>query len=108
MKAYHPIREKILVRVEKNEAVSAGGIVLVQKESEVDHKEEGIIIELGSRVFYDTPGVEKAVKVGDRVLFSRYAGKTCKRERDIEYRVMKDIDILCVITEEEDKLDVRN
>lgn len=101
IKKYRPIREKITVLVDKMEEVkSAGGIILDVAEREIDARQEGIILDIGPKCFFDTDGAGE-LKVGDKVLFSRYAGKTCSRLNGSEVRVMRDIDIMCVIEEEE-------
>lgn len=101
MRTYKPVREKVIVRVEKKEKISAGGIVMETSEREQDAREEGVIVAIGDRAFFDTDQIGEVLSVGDRVLFSRYAGKTCEFEPGtrVELRVMKDIDILCKIEE---------
>lgn len=101
-KKYIPIREKIVVEVDRSDHVSAGGILLAHGELDKDAREEGVIVSMGSKVFFDTDGIEEELKIGDRVLFSRYAGKRCNPNDPIrELRVMKDIDICCKVEFEE-------
>lgn len=101
MKKYRPIRDRVVIRVDKVEKVSAGGIILGDNETERDSREEGIVLALGSTVYYDTPEVKDEVKVGDRVMFSKYAGKTCGKDEDgFPIVAMRDIDIICVVEEE--------
>lgn len=99
---YKPIRERVIVRVDKTELKSDGGIILEASEREKDAREFGTVLALGSRVFFDTDGIQEELKIGDKVLFSRYAGKTCEKVNGIEIRVMKDIDICCIIEEIEE------
>lgn len=93
------MRERIIVKVQKGEEISKGGIVLSTAGSREDMaREEGVVLSIGKSAFYDTEGED--IKVGDLVVFARYAGKTLGKDRDgNELRVMKDIDI-CAIVEE--------
>lgn len=104
MKKYIPIGDKVIVKVDSMQKKSAGGILLPEahKEREDLAKEEGEVIAMGDSIFgeaYDD--FRKVVKVGSKIMFPRYAGKVCQEDSEgYLYRVMKDVDILCVIEEE--------
>lgn len=116
-KSYIPVGDKIVVRIDpildiNQDEFSTGGILLpTEKKQKIEEnmaREEGTVIAMGDTIFgeaYDD--FRKVVKVGDTIAFPRYGGKTLGREDNDEskpeYRVMRDIDILCVVKEEESK-----
>lgn len=97
---YRPIRCHCIVRINKIEEKTEGGILLIDdyKGKEAMAKEEGEILSFGEDMFPDSdPKNKPNVKVGDIVAFARYGGKSLgKDEVGNEIRVMRDIDILCV------------
>ena len=90
-----PLNEKIVVeRVEADER-TAGGIILPDtakekpKQGKVISVGEGKPLETGKRAAFQ-------VKVGDRVLFSSYAGNEVTLDGK-EYLIMTEDDILAVV-----------
>lgn len=98
-KVYRPLRDKLIIKVFVGEEISKGGIVLTtERDKESMAREEGTVLAIGKACFYDTEPED--LKVGDKVAFARYAGKTLgKDENGFEIRTMRDIDILCIIEE---------
>lgn len=91
-----PLGDRVVVKALTQEEVTKSGIVLpdtVEKEK----KEEGEVVAVGSGRLNDK-GVRNApeVKVGDRVLFGKYAGEDVEVD-EVEYKVLKDEDVLAVI-----------
>jgi chaperonin GroES len=86
---FTPMRNRALVKPIKEEDVTESGIVLagVQK----DKPNRGTIVALGTM----DPGQAEDVKVGDRIMYSRWAGSDL--EIDDEHHVVLDLkDILLV------------
>ena len=80
---------------EESESVTAGGIVL--PDSAKDKPARGKIIAIGDgRLLKDGSRCALQVKVGNRVLFSSYAGDTFKLG-DRELLLMREEDILAII-----------
>lgn len=99
-KIYKPLRDKVIVKVYTGEEKTKGGIIIPGSTQEQMAKEEGTIIAIGKACFYDTEPED--LKIGDKVAFAKYAGKTLSEESDgTQIRTMRDIDILCVIEEKE-------
>jgi len=100
MVKWHPLRDKVIVKVLKVERMSAGGIALLEtaQEREDMAKEEGVVVAVGQDVFGDTPSSRRdEIKEGDVIAFARYGGKSLgKDEAGNELRVMRDIDILAI------------
>ncbi|MDJ0759323.1 MAG: co-chaperone GroES [Woeseiaceae bacterium] len=90
-----PLHDRVIVKRMEEERMSAGGIVIPDAATEKPIKGEviaagnGKILENG-----DVRGLD--VKVGDTVLFGKYAGTEVKVEGD-ELLVMKEDDIMAVI-----------
>lgn len=72
------------------------GVIIVQQYDM--SRAEGFIEDIGSNAFEDF-GANKP-KVGDKVVFARYAGKELGAGSDGDTRrVLRDLDILCLIDE---------
>jgi chaperonin GroES len=90
-----PLGERVVVRPLPGEEVTKGGIVIPDtakekpQEAEVVAVGSGRLLDSGARVAID-------LKVGDRILFSKYAGNEVKID-GIDYLIMRDADILGVI-----------
>jgi chaperonin GroES len=90
-----PLHDRILVkRIEEKEVVK-GGIIIPDTakekpmEGEVFAVGPGKLLEDGKRSPID-------VKVGDRVLFGKYAGTEIKID-DVDYAIMREEEILAVL-----------
>ncbi|HHW44466.1 co-chaperone GroES [Desulfofundulus thermobenzoicus] len=90
-----PLGERVVVKPLPSEEVTKGGIVIPDtakekpQEGEVVAVGPGRLLENGTRVPID-------LKVGDRILFSKYAGNEVKLDGE-EYLIMREADILGVI-----------
>ena len=90
-----PIGDKIIVERIEAETKTKGGIVLPDAAKE--KPKEGKIIAVGEGKLMDNgTRVAPSVKVGDRVIFSSFAGNEVK-VNDKEYLIMSEEDILAVI-----------
>jgi len=90
-----PLADRVILQRAEAEAKTAGGILL--PESAKDKPKEGKIVAVGEgRVSDDGKRQPMNVKVGDRVLFSSYAGTEVKVHGE-EYLIMNESDILAVI-----------
>lgn len=93
--SFRPLSDRILVeRVEENEKTK-GGIIIpdTAKEKPV----EGKVVATGNgRMGEDGKLLPMDVKVGDRVLFSKYGGTEVKID-GIDYLIMRQDDVLGVV-----------
>jgi len=90
-----PLGDRVVVEREESESKTAGGIVL--PDSAKDKPARGTVISVGDGKLLDDGSRGKLqVKVGDRVLFSSYAGDEFKIG-DQELLLMREDDILAVI-----------
>ena len=75
--AIRPLHDRVLVRRNEEEATSAGGIILT--DSAKEKPAEGEVIACGNGKILDNGDVHALdVKVGDKVLFGKYAGTEVK------------------------------
>ncbi len=90
---FKPLGNRVVVKPnDEAEQVSSGGIYIPDTAKE--KPQEGTIVAAGpGRVTDDGSRVPMDVAVGDKVVYSKYAGTEYK-EGDIEYLVLREDDIL--------------
>ncbi len=90
-----PLHDRVIVKRMEEERTSPGGIVIPDTAAEKPIK--GEIIAAGKGKILENGDIRKLdVKVGDKVLFGKYAGTEVKVEGE-ELLVMKEDDIMAVI-----------
>jgi chaperonin GroES len=89
-----PLADRVVVRPLTREEKTASGIVLPDTAKE--KPQEGEVIAVGPGRFEDGKRVELEVKVGDRVIFSKYAGTEVKIDND-ELLILRESDILAIV-----------
>ena len=90
-----PLHDRIIVERVEEETTTAGGIIIPDSAKEKPQK--GKIVAVGKgKITEDGKVLALDVKVGDQVLFGKYAGTDVKIE-DKEYLLMREDDILGVI-----------
>ena len=90
-----PLGDRIVVKPTPTEEKTKSGIVLPDTAKE--KPQEGEVIAVGSgRLLENGQRVAIDLKVGDKILFSKYAGTEIKLD-DVEYLIMRESDILGVI-----------
>ena len=90
-----PLSNKLVVSAIEGEATTAGGIVIPDT-ADKDKPMRGKVVAIGSGKYIDGKIQPLQVKVGDEVLFGKYAGTNFKFESK-EYLVMSEEDIMGVI-----------
>ena len=89
-----PLGDKIVLKQLEAEETTKSGIVLPGQAKEKPQEAEVIAVGPGGNI--DGKEVTMQVKVGDKVIYSKYAGTDVKIE-DEEYIIVKQSDILAVI-----------
>lgn len=90
-----PLNDRILVKRLEEESKTKGGIII--PDSAKEKPAQGEVIAVGDgKLGDDGKRMPMQVKVGDRVLFAKYAGTEIKIEDD-EHLVMREDDILGII-----------
>jgi len=89
-----PLGDRVIVKVLEAEEKTRGGIIL--PDTAKDRPQEGEVVAVGSgRILENGERVPLEVKVGDRVVFSKYGGTEVKID-DEEYLIIRESDLLAV------------
>lgn len=90
-----PLNDRILVKRLASEEMTAGGIII--PDSAKEKPAEGEIIAVGAGKLNDNGDrVAMEVKVGDKVLFSKYGGTDVKIDGE-DFLIMREDDILGIV-----------
>jgi chaperonin GroES len=90
-----PLHDRVIVRRMEEERTSAGGIVI--PDSATEKPIQGEVLAVGNGKISENGDVRPLdVKVGDKVLFGKYAGTEVKVEGE-ELLVMREEDIMGVL-----------
>ena len=90
-----PLGDRVLLKIVETEEKTEGGIFLPDTAKEKPQKGEVVAVGTG-KVTSDGKKVPIEVKVGDKVIFSRYAGNEVK-DGEEKYLLVNERDILGVI-----------
>jgi chaperonin GroES len=89
-----PLQDRILVKRVDEESKTSGGIIIPDTAKE--KPQEGKVVAVGPGKTLDSGKVsEPAVKRGDRVLFSKYAGTEITVE-GVEHIIIREDDVLAI------------
>ncbi len=83
-----PLADRVLIRMEQGEAKTKGGLYIPDTAKE--KTQTGIVDAIGD----DKDAI--TVKVGDKVMYDKYAGTTVEVD-SVEYLIIKAADILAVL-----------
>jgi len=89
-----PIADRVVLKQLEAEETTKGGIILTTKSQEKPQEAEVVAVGPGGMV--DGKEVKMEVNVGDKVIYSKYAGTEVKLGDD-EYIVVKHHDILAIV-----------
>jgi chaperonin GroES len=83
-----PLGDRVMVKVEKSETKSTGGIIIPDTAQE--KTQQGVVVEVG-----DDKEVIK-VKAGQKVMYDKYAGTQIKVNGE-EHLILKMADVIAVV-----------
>lgn len=89
-----PLSDRVVLKMVEAEEKTAGGIILAGSAKEKPEIAE--VIAVGPGGIVDGNEVVMNVKVGDKVISSKYAGTQVKIE-GVEYTIVKVSDILAIV-----------
>lgn len=89
-----PLGDRVVIEALDQEEKTASGIVLPDTAKE--KPQEGKVVAVGSGTLKDGERIPLEVKVGDRVIFSKYAGTEVKIDGR-ELLIMRESDVLAII-----------
>ncbi len=91
-----PLGDRVVVKVLEAEEKTSSGIVLPDQAKE--KPQQGEVKEVGSgKVLDNGAKKEMEVKVGDRIIFSKFAGTEVTVEGE-DYLIMREDDILAILS----------
>jgi len=83
-----PLADRVLVKLNKTEAKTAGGIIIPDTAQE--KTQEGVVVEVGD----DKEKI--TVKNGQRVMYDKYAGTQIKID-GVEHLILKIADVIAIV-----------
>ena len=83
-----PLADRVMVKLDKNEAKTAGGIIIPDTAQE--KTQQGIVVEVGD----DKEAIK--VKAGQKVMYDKYAGTQIKID-GVEHLILKMADVIAVV-----------
>ena len=89
-----PLGDKIVLKQFEAEETTKSGIVLPGQAKE--KPQQALVIAVGPGGNIDGKEVTMQVKVGDKVIYSKYAGTEVELEKE-EYIIVKQSDILAIV-----------
>ena len=91
-----PLSDRVVVKPLEREEMTKSGIVLPDTAKE--KPQEGLIEAVGKGRYNEQTGarIELDVKVGDRVMYAKYAGSEIKID-EVDYLILSEKDILAVV-----------
>jgi len=93
--AIRPLHDRLLVKRWEEEQTSPGGIVIPDAAKEKPIK--GEVLATGNGKPLDNGGLRPLeVKVGDKVLFGKYAGNEVKID-GVEYLILREDDVIAIL-----------
>lgn len=119
----YPLGDRVLVQPEKLEKKTAGGIELPDQVLEQHSLAQsiGYVVALGPDCWIDhvefnadesrrgyVGFTEKQAKVGDRIVFAKYAGVKVPGKDSDDYRIIRDKDVAAIVDAEIDYSDLKS
>ena len=85
-----PLADRVVIEAQAAETITAGGIIIPDTAQEKPQK--GKVMAVGT----GTKDEEMKLKVGDMVLYGKYAGTEITLDKD-KYLIMRQSDVLAII-----------
>ncbi|MBD5114751.1 MAG: co-chaperone GroES [Ruminococcaceae bacterium] len=89
-----PLADRVVIKMLEAEETTKGGIILTSSAQEKPQVAE--IVAVGPGGVVDGEKVEMEVKVGDKVLISKYAGTEVKVD-GVEYTILRQSEVLAIV-----------
>ena len=93
---FKPLFDRVVINPDVEENVSKSGIVLPQTSQE--RPQIGRVVEVGDDENFEGVKTEMRVKIGDKILFEKYAGTELKLDGKT-FIVLRQIDIIGVFND---------
>ena len=89
-----PLSDRVVIKMLEAEETTKGGIILTSAAQEKPQVAE--VVAVGPGGVIDGKDIKMYVKVGDKVITSKYSGTEVKID-DVEYVIVRQSDILAVV-----------
>lgn len=89
-----PLADRVVIKMVEAEETTKSGIILAGTAKEKPQMAE--VLEVGPGGIVDGKEIKMEVKVGDKVLFSKYSGTEVKLD-GVNYIIVRQADILAVV-----------
>ena len=89
-----PLADRVVIKMLEAEETTKGGIILTSSAQE--KPQVAGIVAVGPGGVVDGEKVEMEVKVGDKVLISKYAGTEVKVD-GVEYTILRQSEVLAIV-----------
>ena len=87
-----PLGDRIVLKPSAREEVTKGGIIIPDTAKE--KPQEGEVVAVGpGRISEDGKRIPMEVRVGDKVVYNKYAGSEFKLD-DVDYVILKESDVI--------------
>lgn len=93
---FKPLFDRVVIDPQVEENVSHAGIVL--PETSQERPQIGVVVAVGDGENFDCVKSEMKVKIGDKILFQKYAGNELKLDGKV-YIVLRQIDVIGVFND---------
>jgi len=90
-----PLGDRVVVKPGEKEAKTKSGIVLPDTAKE--KPQEGEVVAVGTGKYEDGKQIPLEVKVGDKVVYSKYGGTELKKD-GVDYLILRESDILAIVS----------
>ena len=89
-----PLADRVVIKMVESEETTKSGIILAGSAKEKPHMAEVVAVGPGGNV--DGKEITMYIKVGDKVLTSKYSGTEVKLD-GTEYTIVRQSDILAIV-----------
>ena len=89
-----PLGDRVVIQVSNEEEKMIGGILIPGSAKE--KPQEGLVAAVGEGAWFEGKRVPMDVKVGDKVIYSKYAGNEIKVDGE-EYLICRQDDVLAIV-----------
>ena len=89
-----PLADRVVIKMQEAEETTKSGIILA--ESAKEKPEIAEVVAVGPGGIVDGKEVKMELKVGDKVLTSKYSGTEVKLD-DEEYTILRQSDVLAIV-----------
>ena len=89
-----PLADRIVIKMTEAEETTKSGLILASASKEMPQIAEVVAVGPGGMV--DGEKIDMYLKVGDKVLLSKYAGTEVKVD-DVEYTILRQSEVLAIV-----------